>query len=189
MTTDLGIKATKCYTIARKAIADSRRMVVLHIGHEQTGVVVGDSAKFDDLFLLPVGSHKTAREYFRGYPPTFLELEIAIAAVEDAIMKLRLPDVTELSLSSKDATIADIAALAGVARQLQMKLSVNAMERVFDRFAALASGRPASQDNLPASVNFAATLLILREFMHHTQFAEITALTLPAPDFRDPDDS
>jgi hypothetical protein len=50
------------------------------------------------------------------------------------------------------------------------------MERTFDRLAQVSLGRPASSEGLPASNSFSATLLILREFMHHLQFAGITVL-------------
>jgi len=42
--------------------------------------------------------------------------------------------------------------------------------------AAIITGFPASQDVLPASTTFAATLLILREVMHHFGFTEISFL-------------
>jgi hypothetical protein len=45
---------------------------------------------------------------------------------------------------------------------------------MFDRMAAISMGRPAGQDTLPAGAAFRATLLILREFMHHLQFQSIT---------------
>lgn len=44
----------------------------------------------------------------------------------------------------------------------------------FQRLSAVSLGRPISLEGLPASADFAATLLILREFMHHLGFASIT---------------
>jgi len=48
------------------------------------------------------------------------------------------------------------------------------MEQVFGRLAAIISGRPVNQDVLPTTNTFAATLLILREVMHHLGFVNIT---------------
>ena len=48
------------------------------------------------------------------------------------------------------------------------------MEQTFERLIALALGRPALREGIPTSAEFAATLLIMREFMHHMQFASIT---------------
>jgi hypothetical protein len=39
--------------------------------------------------------------------------------------------------------------------------------------ASLVLGRPASSAGIPTNPAFAATLLILREFMHHLQFDSI----------------
>jgi NADP-dependent 3-hydroxy acid dehydrogenase YdfG len=53
-------------------------------------------------------------------------------------------------------------------------LSTEAMERVFDRLAAVVTGSSAARQGIPAGREFAATLLILREFMHHLRFTSIT---------------
>lgn len=60
-----------------------------------------------------------------------------------------------------------------------MELSIDALERTFDRLTSVALGRPASQEGLPDDKPFAATLLILRELMHHLQFASIYYVDLP----------
>ncbi len=57
-----------------------------------------------------------------------------------------------------------------------MHLSLEAIERTLDRLAQLALVRPASLSNLPSNNRFTATRLILREFMHHLQFDDITVL-------------
>ena len=54
-----------------------------------------------------------------------------------------------------------------------MTLSLDAVERTFDRLALVINGRPAHFEGIPGGNDFAATLLILREFMHHLQFDEI----------------
>jgi NADH:ubiquinone oxidoreductase subunit 4 (subunit M) len=55
-----------------------------------------------------------------------------------------------------------------------MHLSIDAVERQFDLLAALTQGRPSASAGIPTDSGFAASLLILREFMHHLQFSAIT---------------
>ena len=52
-------------------------------------------------------------------------------------------------------------------------LHIGNMESVFNRLAAIITGRPASMDTLPKDSAFAASLLIVREFMHHLGFTSI----------------
>ena len=73
-----------------------------------------------------------------------------------------------------DAAIREIALIAGVAEAAEMALSREAVEQTFDRFSGVVLGRPAATEGLPAGGAFAATLLILREPMHHLQFSSIT---------------
>ena len=161
-------------------VADKGLMTVLHIGDEATGVAVGTlggGSHPPSTLALALGSQRTAREYFKHSPPSPLEMENAIATVEDEVMRARalfLKDARESRLYTTDAAIREIAHLSGVSEGARMQLSLEAMERTFDRLAAIALGRPASADSLPASNTFAATLLILREFMHHLQFSSIS---------------
>ncbi len=93
--------------------------------------------------------------------------------VEDEIARLRHDIAPGARLYSEDNDIRAIARLAGVAENEEMSLSVEAVERTFDRLALVINGRPASFEGIPDGNDFAATLLILREFMHHLQFNEI----------------
>lgn len=107
-------------------------------------------------------------------PPTPYELENAIAAVEDEVMRVQAQIVPDSCLVTSDAAIGEIARLAGMAPATPRLLSQDDMEQVFQRLTALSLGRPASQDDMPANAAFAATLLILREFMQHLHFTSIT---------------
>ena len=87
-------------------------------------------------------------------------------------------------LTTTDPAIRHIAVLAGVTESPRMALSLEAMERTFDRLAQVSLGRSASLEGLPESPDFAATLLILREFMHHLQFAEISIYQSPMDEYK-----
>ena len=77
-------------------------------------------------------------------------------------------------LFTTDAVIRDIVRLNGFADDVEQTLTLDATERIFERLAAEVFGKPTSYVGLPASPAFTATLLILREFMHHLRFSSIT---------------
>ncbi len=147
--------------------------VLLHIGSEETKVTVRKENGDVIERLLTLGSQLTSLGYFHHTPPTPDEMETAIMVVEDEIMRIRHDIPSAARLVSNDNDIRAIARLAGVAENEAMPLSVDAVERTFDRLALVISGRPASFEGIPKGNDFAATLLILREFMHHLQFAQI----------------
>jgi hypothetical protein len=144
----------------------------LHMGDEQTTMRFGMHGTITEL-VLGVGANAIARRHFRHTPPHALELENAIATVEDVVMPVvhRLPP--DLVLHTYDAVVRALALRAGVPEGPRMELTIEALESSFNDLAAWAQGRPASQVGLPPDHGFAATLLILREVMHHLGFASI----------------
>ncbi|MEO6320982.1 MAG: hypothetical protein ABIR56_09885 [Polaromonas sp.] len=169
------------YGAVHALIPDTSLICVLHIGAEKTGVGVGDASVPRILPALAIGSEKTARAFFKHTPASPLELETAIETVEGEVMRARPLIPAGATLYTTDAAVREIAVLSGVGDAVPMQLSVEAMERTFDRLTSVAGGRPASHEGLPVSTTFAATLLILREFMHHLQFSSITVVDTPAP--------
>ena len=97
--------------------------------------------------------------------------------MEDEIITLvgMLPPAS--TLYSTDPGLRHIALLAGVAESAAMRLELDAMERVFSRLVAVIQGTPAAREGIPEDNEFAATLLILREFMHHLRFSSIVILS------------
>jgi exopolyphosphatase/pppGpp-phosphohydrolase len=163
------------YAAARAGVPDGEALTLLHIGQGQTLVATGAGAAPTATIALAVGARKTADEYFRHQPPTPAEMEQAILAVEDQVMRARALHDGGAQLVSNDAIVRQIARLAEVAEGEEVTVPIDAVEQVFERMAAIVLGRPASQDVVPADTAFAATLLILREFMHHLQFPAITS--------------
>ena len=96
--------------------------------------------------------------------------------VEDEVTRAR-EAASGSALHTMDGAIRRIALLAGVAESPEMALSLEAVEKTFDRLSGVVLGRPATSEGLPAGGAFAATLLILRELMHHLKFAAITVRT------------
>jgi hypothetical protein len=166
----------QAYAVARHSAGPGPCLVALHIGPEQTGIAVGQGPLPDLLKLLPMGAERTAREQFRSTPPSALAMENAIQLVEDLVMPLRALIPRDAQLFSTDAALRELALLSGLDEQSAMLLSLEAMERCFNRLTYVLEGSSFAQQGLPASNSFAATLLILREFMHHLQFAQIALL-------------
>lgn len=162
------------YRALRSGVSQGTPTTVLHIGANQTTIATGAGEEPAATLQLAIGAEKTAADFFKHHPPTPAELENAIMAVEDEVTRARALIANESILVTTDAAIREIALIAGVPDQAELILSLDVMERTFERLAQVTLGRPASSEGIPASAAFAATLLILREFMHHLQFSSIT---------------
>lgn len=172
------------YRQANAWAAPGQWITVLHMGPEHCVLATGQNpAEQPSVVLtLALGTQKTARNFFRASLPTPLELETAIASVEDEVYAAHVrhrqcvPEGATSLLCSTDLALHDLATLAGIPAGPARLLPLDAMERLFNRLAAVAQGSPAAHQGLPASPAFAATLLVLRELMHHMPFAAITLL-------------
>lgn len=151
-------------------------MVTLHVGDSETRVVSQRGNEPADTIVLPIGSAAPGQLSLRHEPPTPLELENAIAVIEDAVMplakRLQLPS----QLVGAGPALEAIAAAAGKS-QGDVRIALDEVERLFQQLAAVSEGRPVASGGVPSGAAFAATLLILREFMHHLGFE---AITIPA---------
>lgn len=168
------------YASIRSRLGGVGQITVLHIGEEETTVAIGGGPAADVVCTLAIGSMRTSRDYFKQSPPGRLEFEIAIEPVEDEIIKAHGMLPSGSKLYSTDEGLRRIALLAGVPESDEMSLDLDAMERVFSRLAAVVQGKPAAHEGIPDDNAFAATLLILREFMHHLGFSSIGLLSAKA---------
>jgi hypothetical protein len=141
--------------------------------HTRVWVEAGPSPAID--VELGIGLAQLGRGPFRHQPPSELELESAIAYVEDAVMPLArvLPPSTQLI--SSDAIASRLLALAqGAPGQAAGVLLLQQVEQVFGDLAAVSLGRPSSSGGVPTDGPFVSWVLVLREFMHHLAFGEIS---------------
>jgi exopolyphosphatase/pppGpp-phosphohydrolase len=166
------------YKSARLGVSRGMPISLLQIGDEQTTVAFGTDEEPEDVLVLSIGSNRTAVDFFKHSPPTPCEMETAIMAVEDEVIRAGKLLTGRPTLITRDVSIRALALIAGVSDQPEMILSLEAVERTFDLLASLVLGRPASSAGIPTNPAFAATLLILREFMHHLQFDSIRIGTL-----------
>ena len=110
--------------------------------------------------VLAIGFRRLAREHFKHQPPSALEIEGAIAAIEDEIARAKPPrGVRPLT---HDAVVREIALDAGVSPGPAMVLAREAIEQAFERSLR----RPPGNERM-------AALLILRELVHHLDIASI----------------
>ena len=146
---------------------------LLHIGGEHVLVLVGRGEKPDAVHRLELGAQRIARTFLRHDPPASRELELAIDAVEDEVMRLPKSGDPKAGLISTDDGLREWAADSGAT------MTIETVEQWFQRLASTSLGHPGAMQGLPRGGEAAATLLILREFMHHLGYASITVVDVP----------
>lgn len=175
--TDLRLEPTYLvYSSIRRSQPDGTPITALHIGSKQTRLVFGKNMMAEVTISLDIGSQKIPADYFKHTPPTSGEMEKAIINVEDEIAQAPASRLAGSRLFTNDVAIREIALMAGLVDWPVMQLGIAEVETTFDRLVYVVQGRPASSEGLPESPEFAATLLILREFMHHLKFSSITVV-------------
>lgn len=166
------------YARAWQHTPDGQALAILHLTGGETLLALGRGANADALIAFSFGAGGLARRMFKRSPPAPLDLENAIAVVEDEIaQKSKGIDGQRFRLISSDSVVERFARLAGIAETENPRImSREALERLFGRLASVAEGQPASYADIPEDSEFAAALLILRELMHHLRFHEIVLL-------------
>ncbi|AZP12101.1 hypothetical protein [Undibacterium parvum] len=173
---DFQIELVTHFNQIRHQLTDPGQITVLHLAAELVGIASGSGMGPPETQILALGAQRSAREYFRLTPPGRQEFELAIERVEDEIIRASKLLPLHAKLYSSDQLVRQIALLAGVPDSAFMLLDLETMERCFSRLAAVIQGQPATHEGIPLDNNFAATLLILREFMHHLSFSSICIL-------------
>lgn len=120
-----------------------------------------------DADVLPLGTLTISEACFGSTPPTAIELEAAIDAIETVLMPVSPGLGGEGPLLTDDPESRALAEFAGFAPGALARLDIADVERQFNRLVSVAHGRPAASEGLPLRGSFAANLLILRELMHH----------------------
>lgn len=118
---------------------------------------------------IAVGAGGIAEQFFRHDPPTPLELEQAIDAVEDALA------AAGLAHAARGELLIDAPLLLGIL-DLQAEgdhLGREGVEAIFQRLASASLGQTGLLAGLPPDRDAAAALLILRECMHHLGFEAV----------------
>lgn len=156
------------FALARARETAAALTTLLHIGAEHTVVLSGHAERPEVTFRLAIGARRTAAAFFRHEPPASHELEQAIDTVEDEVMRARTLSIDGAELVSTAAGLGEWARFA------DPTMTLETVEQLFQRLASAALGHPGALAGLPAGREAAATLLILREFMHHLGYPLIT---------------
>ncbi|MGE6235258.1 hypothetical protein [Aeromonas media] len=134
--------------------------LLLSLGDSQSRVQITGADGVSQTFSLALGLNAMTPGPFRRDPPTPLELEQAIMVVEDALMSLaaHIQPHPLIQLHSP------VPLAGGLGSH---ELNRESIERLFGQLVAMVEGDPLAAAQLPRDRRFAATLLILREWMHH----------------------
>jgi exopolyphosphatase/pppGpp-phosphohydrolase len=146
---------------------------LLHIGDEHLVVLSGHDDKPETVRQIDLGAARIAREYFHHDPPTSREIERAIDFAEDEIMRLGGPADVTATLWSTAPALRAWRAMSGPT------MTIETVEQWFQRLASASLGQPGALQGLPSGRDAAATLLVLREFMHHQGHSSIVAVGPP----------
>jgi hypothetical protein len=106
-------------------------------------------------------------------------LERAIEWTEDRIQEAKIHVPPEARLSSYDSDVLELARVSGVTGAADPVLHVDAVEQTFSRLVMQSMGQSATQESLPATARFFATVVFVRELMHHLRFPQIRLLDTP----------
>jgi len=123
---------------------------------------------------LPFGYASLPQQHHWHSPPREDEIEYAINTIEDVLAMI--PDARQhaATLLVSGEHVAALRALMEHPLERGAKgIERNAVEHLFGRLANVITGRPAAVEGIPADTAFAASLLILREILHHLDFAWI----------------
>jgi hypothetical protein len=138
--------------------------------HDRTALVA--SADFE--VVVPVGAGAIAETLFRHDPPMPGEIERAIDAVEDALASTGLMHTERGDLQTAEPRVLDLLGL----RVGDVRRTREQVETQFQSLASMALGQPAARGAAAPSGEGAATLLILRECMHHLGYKGIDRATV-----------
>lgn len=179
MSDDSRIRARASWLRARQELGGN--IVALEFGDTASAVALGGQSESARVIPFALGVAALARRYFATARPGEAAIEAAIAEAEERIMPLRpfVPLASECV--TRDRRVAAIVEALGLQPQAWVPLSTETVEAGFQRWVAIALGRPATQDTLPTSAEFGAGLLALREWLHHLGFAAIRAADPRSP--------
>jgi hypothetical protein len=105
-----------------------------------------------------------------------LHLERAIEWVEDHIQAAHPYLPQGAKLFTKEADLQTLALVSGVSEGAQRVLHVDAVEQSFSRLVMQAMGQLPHQEALPYSARVFASVVFVRELMHHLHFPQIWVL-------------
>lgn len=127
---------------------------------------------------MDIGHETMEALFFKNGKLDAAHLERAIEWTEDRIQAARIPVPEGAQLFSRDADVHALAQASGMTANSSI-LYVDAVEQIFSRLVMQSMGQAAPQDALPPTARFFATVVFVRELMHHLHFPHIHLLQGP----------
>ncbi len=122
---------------------------------------------------LNFGYEVVTSKFFKNHIPTEAETEYAIYFIEDHLMSNKELINQQETLVSESKALADVLAKNGLQKG---KHSRRTIEDLFNNYARIVMGTPSTLMDIEITKEDFATLLILREIMHHLNFESISIL-------------
>lgn len=106
-------------------------------------------------------------------------LERAIEWTEDRIQSAHIQVPVGAQLFTRDADVRALARVSGLDVAARPLLHVDAVEQTFSRLVMQSMGQASPQEALPTTARLYATVVLIRELMHHLHFPHIQLLDAP----------
>lgn len=154
-------------------------ITVLYLSSQTSQVLRREGAQIPKKVEFALGVDVLAAKSFRYAPPRPIEIEHAIELTEEVVMPLakQFAGGGHLQLQGLGAVLI-ASCLSAVDASEQLLLNMDEVEAIFNRLVLVSEGRPSTQETLPTDVRFFASMLILREFMHHLRFNQVAIQTV-----------
>lgn len=147
--------------------------VTLQLGAQRGAVWINDFSSGRPGVQLDLGWSNVLPGPLHTSPPRPIDLETAIQNIEEHVMPLSriIPAGSSLQLACAGMDAPDLLSAMPIAANVY---SLDEFESVFGRLCAIAEGSPAGANNLLIEPATAASLLIIRELMHHARLQSVS---------------
>jgi len=162
-------KNSKQYSFLQKLL-ENGSVTVLRIHSEQFILETASDNKTKTQATITASSIPTILDKLKHEPAEAIEIEAAIADIEDQLMPVIKHLPSRRCLATSEQAFWKIAKVRGYNSEEKFQLDIDTVEEIFNRLVDVAYGTPAHRLDVPEDREFAATVLFLRELMHHAGF-------------------
>lgn len=166
---DLEAIGRSAYKSARLGVAPGISIAVICFSANDSVIVTGVDGNRITTYKLALAPTNLAVLYFENGPLMAMEIERAIMLVEDELMRVKPTFAKGTKFVTFDLAIHRLAQFVGNVAAPEVVLTLGHVEGIYQRLANAALGG-AGSSGLPVDPTFAATLVVLREMMHHLDF-------------------
>lgn len=149
--------------------------LTLHIGKLSSDLWIDVSGADMPDVQLSVGWCNVLPGPLHTSPPKPVELEIAIQYIEDHVMPLArtIPNGSSLCVQCVGEGAPSLFPILQVQPVSLHTCHIDDIEAAFSRLCAIAEGRPVGEDGQLIVPTASASLLIVRELMHHNRLTQV----------------